>query len=356
MRRVLLLSLLLLMTGVAAVQSETGGIWDVFLQRGAGENGSDALIFVDGLTGNSQTVSVQGERYTPLRDGILFYDASQRRILIARPDQTVEPHPFIRMDAEARRIDWIVSEDGRAIAWTLTYGTPEAITTITSVITPEIPRPQLVLEDGPQVGVRALPIAFNETHSLLYMDTYPDGLERYVAYKLYAGLFQLDLSTGETSPLPGEPGCFCGAGVRRDKFVRLGLSGDLSGFDVHYFDLTSGQDRHIDAIRLSNFTQAGDVLVTEDGTLAVYALSDVSDFGTPEQSIRTVFMLIDLLSMEQRPLTEPITTYVHPLLWTEDNSAILFTSTQRDGTWKVSLDTGELLKVAEATYLGSIQG
>ena len=125
---------------------------------------------------------------------------------------------------------------------------------------------------------------------------------------------------------------------------------------MRYYNLSSDRAVTIAAQQFNNFTQAGDVLLTDDGLLAVYALSDVADFGTQQQSIRTVFMLVDLQSMTQRPLTEPITTYVHPLQWTEDNSAILFTSVQNNGTWKVSLETGQLQKVAEATFLGSIQG
>jgi hypothetical protein len=56
----------------------------------------------------------------------------------------------------------------------------------------------------------------------------------------------------------------------------------------------------------------------------------------------------------QTALTDPITTFVRPVAWTEDNSAILFTSPTLDGTWKIQLSDGALVKVAEATYLGTI--
>ncbi|MCA9893348.1 MAG: hypothetical protein KC615_10210 [Anaerolineae bacterium] len=343
----------LLTIGVALADSD--GTWDVFLERGTSD-GADSLIFVDVLTGETHEMVTHGERYTRLRNGILYYDASQQVVLFAQPDQA-EPqaHPYIHMDPDARRIDWTTSDDKRQIAWTLTYGSPEAITTVTHVLSADGTGPHEVLSDGPQIGVRVLPIAFSDDGNRLFVDMYPDGLERYVAYSQYAGLHQLDLETGELTPLPGEPGCFCGAGIRGNSFVRLSLNSDPSAFDVRYYNLASDRAVTIPAQGFNNFTQAGDVLLTSDGLQAVYALSDVSDFGTAQQSIRTVFMLVDLRAMRQRPLTEPITTYVHPLQWTEDNSAILFTSTQNNGTWKVSLETGQLQKVAEAAFLGSIQ-
>lgn len=356
MRRFLdmcLMLIVLLAVGTITL-ADSDGVWDVFLERGAA---TDTLIFVDVLTGETQRITTQGARYTRLRNGVIYYDASQRTVLYAQPDnaQPIE-HPYIHMDDTARRIDWATSDDNRLIAWTLTYGPPEAITTVTRVLTSDGTGPHEILSDGPQTGVRVLPIAFSEDGQSLYVDMYPDGLERYVAYSQYAGLHRLDIETGELTPLPDEPGCFCGAGIRGDAFVRLSLNSDPSGFDVRYYNLSSDRAATIAAQQFNNFTQAGDVLLTADGQLAVYALSDVADFGTQQQSIRTVFMLVDLRTMTQRPLTEPITTYVHPLQWTEDNSAILFTSVQNNGTWKISLDTGLLQKVAEATFLGSIQG
>jgi hypothetical protein len=86
--------------------------------------------------------------------------------------------------------------------------------------------------------------------------------------------------------------------------------------------------------------------------MAVYALSNIANFGTTRQSIQTVFMLADLNAMTQRPLTDPITTFVHPVRWTDENSAILFTSPQVNGTWKILLADGDLRKVANEKLIG----
>lgn len=212
-----------------------------------------------------------------------------------------------------------------------------------------------MLTDGPRDGIRAMPVAFSIEQDALYMDAQPDGLGRFVAYAQYGGLFRLDLETSEITPLPDEPSCYCGAGFRAGQFLRLALSTTLNGFDVRVYDLERNQSQVITSLPIGNYTQAGDILISPDGTRAVYALSQVSGFGTSSQSVQTVFMLIDLRSYTQFALTSPITTYVQPIRWTEDNTAIVFTSPQVSGTWKISLADRELKKVAEATYIGKLE-
>lgn len=328
--------------------------WEIYLSRGVTSTGLDRLTFVDILTGRTITTEVSGERYTPLGAGVLYYDYVNRRMMWVDTEGIPRPHPFMNMDSTATRIDWVVSRDGRMIAWTLTYGDTTALTTVTQVATAEGANRREVLRDGARAGIRALPVAFNPDHTLLYMDAQPDGLGRFVAYAQYAGLFSVHLASGELKSLPNEPSCFCGAGFRAGQFLRLALSNDLSGFDVRVYDLETKQESLIPSAKIGNYTLAGDILITPDGTKAVYALSQVANFGTPNQSVQTVFMLVDLLALTQSPLTPPITTYVQPRLWAEENSAILFTSPQLDGTWKIRLADGELKKVASATFLGTL--
>ena len=66
-------------------------------------------------------------------------------------------------------------------------------------------------------------------------------------------------------------------------------------------------------------------------------------------------MLVDMDLKTQTPLTQPIMTFVEPHSWTEDDSAVLLTSRQQDGTWKINLSDGKLTRVADATYLGTVR-
>lgn len=328
--------------------------WQVFLQRDT--NGANELIFVNVLTGDKAQVSASGQRYTLVGQSVMYYDPATRRVMEVFPGGKPQPHPFIQPGPNTRRVDWRVSDDGTLLAWTLTSATlSNSLTTITTVANVDGTNPHQVLADGPRDGIRALPVAFNADHSVLYMDYQPDGVSELTVFPQYAGLFALELATGTVQSLPGEPGCFCGAGIGGGLFLRLALTSDLSGFDLKVYLLTGQLVQTIPALKLRNYTQAGDILISPDGTRAVYALAQIKDFGTPKQSVETVFMLVDLQQMTQTPLTDPITTYIHPVAWTDNNSAILFTSPQRDGTWKISLSSGKLVKIADATYLGVLQ-
>ena len=330
--------------------------WDIFIERDTGENNADTLLFIDVLTGETVSVETRGERYTPVLRGVIFFDWVENQVKLVTPEGVIQNHPFIIFSFGVRHIDWVVSRDRKSIAWTLTRA-DENNTLVTTTFLADIDGSNIreLLVDGPRESVRALPIAFSQDNSKLYMDSHPDGLSQFSPYTQYAGLFALNLSSGDISPLPGEPSCFCGAGFGSRMLVRLSLNTNLDGFDVNVYSVDGGEPRTIPAITRRNYTQAGDVLLSRDGSFAVYALSQVRGFGTAEQIVRTVFIQVDLLTLEQEIINNPITTFVHSVAWTEDNTAILFTSEQQNGTWKINVADGQLVKVANASYIGRLQ-
>lgn len=354
MHLLLFIALLVAILPIQAQNHVTIHPYEVYLERGVDGTNVDRIIFMNLITGDLSDARVTGERYMPIGDDIVYFDYVTRQVMMVSTDGVPRPHPFIQIDGSARRIDWVYSRSGRKLAWTVTSGTTDALSTRTFIANVDGTGQQEILQDGPRAGLRALPVAFRSDNSALIMDNHPDGLERFTAYTQYAGLFEVNIETGEIASLPGEPACFCGAGIRTDQLIRLTLNTAVSGFDVRVTDLDSDFQQTIPAER-SNYTLAGDVLISPDGTRAVYALSNVSNFGTVNQQVQTVFMLINLQNFTQQSLTEPITTYVHPMRWTEDNTAILFTSPQRNGTWKIGLNDGRLVKVADASYIGTLR-
>lgn len=351
----LLLASCLLIVRPAFAQTPTTLPQQVFVTRNIDAAGQDRLIFIDLFTGSEQAVVVNGERYTAVAGGVLFYDRDAGRVKFAQPDGTVRDHPFMQPGENARRIDWVVSPDGKLLAWTITEGQPSTLITTTYVAGIDGANPRTLLVDGPRDGIRAMPVAFSPDDESLYLDYQPDSIGDLTPYRQYAGLFAVDLESGETSMLPGEPGCFCGAGLGAGKFLRLALTDDLSGFNLRIFDLDAGTGTTISALSLVGFTQAGDVLISPDGTRAVYALAQVRGFGTAQQSVRAVFVLADLVRQTQTALTDPVTMFLRPVAWTEDNSAVLLTSPTQDGTWKITLSDGTLAQVAAATYVGMVE-
>jgi hypothetical protein len=327
-------------------------VWQVFVNRSSDSGGLARLTFLNSLTGAQKHHEVTGERFTPFGDGVLYFDPLARRVMWLEPESQPAPHPFVSLPDDALRVDWIVDERQARIAWTITRPNAEGLVTTTEIARRDGTERGVVLRDGPRLGIRALPVAFSADQTQLIMDAQPDGLAPFVAYEQFGGLFRVFLDDGSLEALPDEPSCYCGAGFRGDLFLRLALTADQRGFDLRVYNLQRGTEGRILANRLLNYTQAGEILISPDGRLAVYALARVENFGTNSQAIETVFMLADLLNGSQRPLSNPITTYVHPLAWTDDNSAILLTSPQQDGTWKLQLADGRLRRVASATLIG----
>ena len=321
--------------------------WDVFIEQ------QTRLIFLDVLTGETVAFNTAGERYTLLGGGVLYFDISDGQVKLAAPGGNIQQHPFITISSDAERVDWAVSSDRQAIAWTLTRRNADgALMTATFAADADGTAIREVLADGPREGLRVLPIALSDDRDELYMDVHPDGMSA-APYIQYASLFALDLATGEIRTLPGEPACLlCAAGFGGDVFLRLPPDDSGQGVEVRIYSLQDGGARAIPAMPQEGGAEAGGVLISFDGSLAVYALSQRRDDG----AVRSVFMRVNLHTLEQAIFGVPMAGFVHPLGWTEDKSAILFTNERRDGTWKISLAGGGPVKVANATYLGHLRG
>lgn len=329
-------------------------LMQVFVQRGD----PDRLQFIDVQTGEVTSVEVNGERFTLFGRAVMYYDPAVNRVMLATPDGRTRNHPFIQPLPSTRRVDWVVSPDGTQVAWTLTTALADGqLVTQTQIAGIDGSNPEEVLVDDPRPGIRALPVALSADHTTLYMDYQPDGIGDVTPFRQYAGLFALDLKSGETTMLPGEPGCFCGAGFGAGLLLRLSLAENLSGFDVMVRTLGSETSKRIPAVGRANYTQAGGLILSSDSTQAIYALAQVSDFGGPNQFVSTVFVHVDLIEGVQTVLTQPISNFIEPLMWTEDDSAVIVTSGDPfvNGTWKIDLESGRVNRLANANYLGMIR-
>lgn len=346
--------LLCLIAFPVSAQDDSPASWEIYIERDIDDTGLDRVQFINILNGEIETVEVNGDRYTPLGNYLLYFDVTNRMVMTAHPDGNTAPHGFIQLGA-ARRVDWIVSSDERLIAWTLTYDNAGGITTVTTVANPNGTNQNLVLSDGPRNdGVRVFPVAFTVENSGIILDSQPDGIGDIAPYRQYASLFQLSLLDGAITPLAGTPGCFCAASLRAGKMIRLAITANFSGFDLEVYDFLSGETAVIESTGLVNYTQGGNILISPDGTRAVYALSQVN-LDSNDAPVRTVLMLVNLETLTQEQIIDPVTGYLNPIGWTENNSTILVSIPDRNGTWKVDDDTGDLLRVANSTYAGLIE-
>jgi len=331
----------------------------VFIERGA-DSAPDTLIFLDLITGEAARVTVpDGDRYTPLRDRILYYDRAARRMRLAAPNGTLRDHALMQPPNTARRIDWITSADQRRLAWTITEGTADALATRTYLLE-DAAAPRLLFSDPAQDGIRAYPVGFSADGQHLYMDYQPDTIAGLLPLRLYAALFSVEIATGVTRSLPGEAGCFCGGDIMGDQFVRLTIAAG-SGFSVRVIDLAALTQRIApplarDDPALAVFTQAGDLLIAPDGGQAVYTLLRVHGAADPNRALERALALINLDDLSQRVIVPPTFDPWQVMGWTSDGSALRLTSADRPGTWLLDLSDPAALprQTAAAAWIGAL--
>ncbi len=362
MKRLLLLVVMVAIStpayGQDIIQSDVQGHnWDVFIQRDAENSAATDIIFVDLLTGATSKVNTSGEGHALTSAGVIYVAAEDRQVKLAKADGIIRDHPYITASPDDYQIDWVLSGDRKRIAWATARKT-EDYQLVTSVHVADSAGTDIraVLQYGPRPGVRLLPIAFASDEQEVLMEVRADGTGAQTPYARSTGLFALNFAAEEvvTRAMPGDQSCFCAVGFGTDIMLRLTPNAETMGIDVQIYRLDDGTSQVIPAVSRGEYDEAGNMLVSPDDMLAVYALSQVSGFGTPEQEIHTVLVLVDLQNLRQTVLNSAMRSLIQPISWTEDKSALLFTTEDLNASWKLNLATGQAIKVADAVYLGKL--
>lgn len=352
--RSLLASLLLLGWGMLAQAQSAPPAqhWDVFLRRDAQTAGAAMLSFNNLLSGEAIEVAATGSHFTVTSLGVIYLDGLDGSVKLAQSDGRLRKHPFIDFAPGDHSIDWVVSADGARIAWTIARQlADEALMTTTWLADSDGDNLRELLVDRPRAGIRLLPVAFRPGSEQLIMEVRAIEVAAAGPYTLRTGLFALDFAADEASsrPLPGEQNCYCAVGIGADVMLRLTRS-SAGGFAAEVLALESGQANVIEALPLDEYPYAGNLIVNADDSIAMYALSQVGDEAG--SGFRTVLARIDLLAARQEVVSRRLPTLIRPIAFSEDNSALLFTTANEGGTWKLRLAEQTIIKVADGLYLG----
>ncbi len=333
--------------------------WEVYLQPSTEDPDFSTLIFTDLLTGESTSVATSGERYTLFDEAALYFDKDERLVKLVKPDGIIRDHPFMMLSQEDYRIDWAVSGDGQRIAWATSRVNDEGkLSTALRLADAAGFELRQLLEYGPRAGIRLIPVAFNASGDSLYVEVHAEGTEEASAYRQRSGLFALDIGAEglATRALPGAQTCFCAIGFGSDVMLRLESDSESPGISLEIHDLSSGSQITAPPVSLGSYDEAGNILVSPDGALAVYALSQVSGLPDQDKTINTVIVLADLENASQMVINYPMSALARPIRWTEDNTAILLTQEGHGGTWKMQVDDGATVKLTDSVYMGMIGG
>lgn len=359
MQRLLLTLLLLGCTCLVQAQAvPPAQRWDVFLLRDPLHADSATLTFINLLSGEATEVEAKGSRFSITTSGVIYLDNEDKAVKLAQNDGTIRKHPFIDFVPGDHSIDWIVSADGARIAWTIARQLgDESLTTSTWLADSDGDNLRELLVDRPRTGIRLLPVAFRPQSQQLIMEVRAAEVVEAGPYMLRTGLFVLDFANGEvvSRQLPGEQDCYCAFGIGADVMLRLTRTG-VGGFAAEVFALESGQAGVIEALPVADYPYAGNLIVSADDSIALYALSQAEGAAGAGGEFRTVLARIDLIAARQEIISRPVPAVVRPLAFSEDNSALLFTTASEGGTWKLRLADQAIVKVADGVYLGRMIG
>ena len=331
--------------------------WDVFTRRKAENPAQTDLIFINLLSGERTTIGAVGQQFALTNNGVIYLDRQAGQVKLAKADGIIRDHPFIHVTTDLRRVDWVVSADGEQIVWTISQtvngGQLVTATWLADIAGAEI---RELLVYGPRDGIHLLPIAFGDDGSEIYMEAHADGSEGLSPYSLRTGLFALVVTADElhTRALPGDPNCLCAVGFGANRMLRLAPNSDAGGLDVEVYPLDGGDLQIIPALSRGNYRDGGNILLSADGTQAIYALSQVRDSAAEIDEIRTLLIHVDISNGRQRIASSPITDLARPLAFTDENRALLFSTQQSNLTYKLDLENGRHTKVADAVYLGQL--
>ena len=276
---------------------------------------------------------------------------------LGKADGLIRDHPFISVNAETQRVDWAVAADKDWIVWTVSRRVDDGqlitATWLADVAGSEI---RELLVYGPRDGIHLLPIGFGAERGEVFMEALAFGSVGLSPYTRRTGLFALNLAGDElvTRALPGDQPCLCAVGFGANLMLRLAPNRELNGLDVEIYPLDGGERQVVPALSPGDYGDGGNILVSADGKKAIYALSQIRDDAGERDALPTVLVQVDVENGRQRIASRPMPGSIRPLGFSEDNRMALIALRQSDATWKVDLEDGRLIKVADAIYLGQI--
>lgn len=351
----LLFSLLLLIVVVASpagARAQSAGQLDVFVES-APDSDTSRVYFLDALSGLSTVITVEGgHRFTLAGDYVLYEKLYTGAIMRANFDGTQEPHPFIRRTLDTQAIDWVVSPDRQTLAWVQTSvaGVSEAF--IARADGSDLRQLPISTPGAPLVLV---PVTLTDNMAQFFYDAAHTPMES-AAYTVYEHMALYNVEQEQFYALPDEPNCPCGAAVSADGriFARLeGTRGGNGPFALHLWDLPTGADTYVPAPDLP-YRLAGDLVLNKNGTLAVYGVA--AGVGSEENALPESYglVLVNLFEQQQTLVLQSGPTRYWPLAFIDNSTALLLTSLDEGGTYKLDLESQDIRRVSDAVYLGTI--
>ena len=336
--------------------------YDVFLNRSAA-SGSDTLYFVSARTGLSTVVTVDSavnvSDYALLGGGVVFRDKTGTANE-AYPDGHTAPLDFVGAPPAGGSLRWAVSANHAWIAWVMSHTESGSLLSDLYVAQADGSSKQLALHSSSSKALGLRPLAVTNDGSVVSYARQADSATAGSTYPIAPDVYQVTISSGQPTQLPGEPRCPCSAAFSADGRLFFRLESTAHGFAAHFLDLTGssiGSSSGNTDVRLDppapiggfSTVQAGDALLSDKGNLAVYSVASGA-FGA--KGAQYALILADFTQRQQRLILPPRVDRLHPVALTANT--LLLVEADKDGTYKLWLPDGTLTQVSADTYLGTL--
>ena len=339
----------------ASVSVNAQGSWEVYAEYDINRQGHDRIVFLETSSGETNEIIVNGTQYTIVGNEVLYFDVGAHRPRVLNPEVTsAYAHPFIAFGGNHDSISWVLSADHRTIAWSVSERQGSQITSHVFVSGQNREGLRQVWMEQ-KTDLRVEPVGFDTAVGQLILSYQPEPLASSYPYQAYGGVFLLDLTSGATLALDNGNECFCGADVVNNTLLRLRVTDTVDGFDAVLQTLGNPNTTTIAGLHQNNYTVGGSLLLSSDLEQAVFVQSQINDLGSTSEFSESLLVAVDLEQNIQRILNQdPITRMIEPIAWSEDHTAVLFSSPNLNGTWKINLQDGSFLKIADLTYIGTL--
>lgn len=357
-------SLIILALPVSPTTAQNAPAIDVFLAYYPDRQEVE-VYFSNPITGLSALATIENfppdlnplDEFNVIANGVVYRDPTTGLPHLITPTGRILNFSFIpQSPIQLDRIDWVLSDDMRTIAWAeidlnqLGWQSRIYVADVDGNNLRTLPELPIL---PVQITRRVEMLGVSNGGDRIFFDN--EHLPEKVEGFLFVGYQRVTAYAERISTyfdLPNEPNCLCPALITDNgqALLRLQSSFQVNGYELHVWNLEDNTEVVVPAIEMP-YDQAGFMLLNPSRALALYLIGEINAEGETYGLV-----LVNIASRQQTVILDEWTTRLRPMAFIDRNTSALLVDIDEQVTYKLRLDTGEMSAVADKMWIGTIQG
>jgi hypothetical protein len=355
------------------VHGQQSALIDVYLEQDR-DSQQVRVYFTNSRTGLSSVATVDNfsrelnvlDEFTLAANGVIFRSPVSPNLQLISPNGNIVNLDFIPQQPEnLLRIEWAISPNGRMIAWAELFfqnNAWQATMYVAQIDGSNLRQlPPLPIPDTRTPRTRIAMIAVSDNGNRVFFDLEHPTEQRDINdyFINYWSVWAYLTQRGQYDPLPtnSSGNCFCAGQIGQDSrtYVRLEEPVFGTGYSTRFRDLDDlRRDRRLSAFD-TQFTQAGDILINDTGTRALYTMARL---GTDDEDNPTTFALVlaNVDDNSHRIIATAPLQHLKAIAFINNDQEAIVVDRIGNVTYKLNIDTGELIPVASLMWIGILEG